>query len=345
MAHMDVFKQNAAGAFHMMQLTSVLLDQPHVPRRLGELPGLFQAAGVRTTKVSIERQANTLVLIQSTLRHGPAIQNVKDDRTFLDVPTVRLAVEDHITADEVQNVRGLGSESELMVLTDEINRRNLRMSNSLEATIEYHRVGAIKGQVLDANGDVLLDLFTTFGVAQQSEVNFDLANASPASGALRKVCSSVIRTIEDELGGLPYSDIYAMCSSQFWDDLTAHPEYRANKIGFEDARELNERIARMGGTRRVAFGGIVFEEYRGSVGATKYVADHKAHIFPLGVPELFLTRYAPAEYWDTVNTMGLPRYARIFYPEQDNSKVSLRVQTQLLNICTRPRVLIPARRT
>lgn len=341
MAHIDVFRANSAGAFSMMSLTSLLLDQPHVPQRLSEL-GLFVPEGIRTTKVSIERQANTLVLVQSTVRGGPAIQNTKDDRTLLDIPTTRLALEDSITADEIQNIRSLGGESDLMTLQEEVNRRNRRMSNSLEATIEFHRIGAIKGQVLDADGSVLIDLFTTFNVSQQSEVDFDLDNATPASGALRKKCSGVIRTIEDELGGLPYSDVYAMCSSQFFDDLTAHPEYRANKLSFEDARTLNDRVAR----RRVTFGGITFEEYRGAIGSTKYVADDKAHIFPLGVPELFLTRYAPAEWWETVNTTGLPRYAKLFFDPQDpNSKVTSRVQTQLLNICTRPRTLIPAKRT
>ncbi len=340
MPHMDVFRQNASGAFEMMSLTSTLLDQPHVPMRLSAL-GLFVPDGVRTTDVSIERQGNTLQLVQSAPRGAPYAQNVKDDRSLIKIPTVRLGLEDHISADEVQNIRGLGSETDLMALTDEVNRRNLRMSNSIEATIEYHRIGAIKGQVLDANGDVLHDLFTLFGVVAQPEVDFDLDNASPASGALRKKCSGVIRSIEDELGGLQYTTIYAQCSSQFYDDLTAHPEYRANKLNTETgAPQLNERIAR----RSVDFAGITFEEYRGQVGNVKYVADDKAHIFPLGVPDNFITRYAPAPYWGTVNTPGLPRYARMRFND-DEDRVTTRVETYLLNLCTRPRTLIPARRT
>lgn len=339
--HMDVFRQNASGAFSMMTLTALLLDQPHVPLRLGQL-GLFQSNGVRTTKVSIERQGNTLVLVQTTPRGAPAIQNTKDDRSLIDIPTARIAMEDSITADEVQGIRALGSESELRTLQDEVNARNLRMSQSIEATVEYHRIGAIKGIVLDADGGTLLNLFTTFGVSAQSEIDFDLDNASPASGALRKKCSEVIRKIEDELGGLPYSSIHAAVSSQFFDDLTAHPEYRANKLNYEEARDLSGRIAR----RSIDFGGITFEEYRGAIGNVKYVADDKAHIFPLGVPDLFITRFAPAEYWDTVNTTGLPRYAKLFFDPQDpNSKVTSRVSSQLLNICTRPRTLIPAKRT
>lgn len=337
---MDVFRANAASAFNMMQLTATLLDQPHIPMRLGEL-GLFNAQGIRTTTVSIERQANTLVLVPTTPRGGPAYQNKKDDRTLTQIPTVRLAIEDTISADEVQGIRALGSESELRTVQDEVNMRNIRMSNSIEATIEYHRIGAIKGLVLDSNGDTLVDLFSTFGVSAQSEVAFDLSNASPAPGALRRVCSGIIRTIEDELGGLPYSGIYAMCSSQFFDDLTAHSEYRATMLNWEAATQLAERIAR----RRITFGGILFEEYRGNVGGTKYVDDDKAFCFPLGVPELFITRYAPAEFMETVGTIGLPRYAFLEYDRSTMPrKVSPTVQTQILNICTRPRVLVKAKR-
>ncbi len=328
-------------AFTMQSMTSRLIDMPHIPTRISEL-GIFENDGVRTSKVSVEKQKNTLVLVQTTERGAPGIQNVKDGRDLIDIPTARVAMEDVVNADEIQNVRAFGSESELDTLVAEMDRRNLRMSRSIDATIEHQRISALKGQVLDADGSILIDLFTTFGVTAQTELGFDLDNASPAAGVLRKHCSTVIRLIEDELGGLPYTNIFAQCSSQFFDGLTAHAEYRANKLNFEDARDLSGRIAR----RRVEFGGITWEEYRGAVGGTKYVADDKAHVFPVGVPELYLTRYAPAEYFDTVNTVGLPRYARVNPDGTDgDNKRTVRVQTQTLNICTRPRVLIPLRRT
>ncbi len=338
MPGMDVFDGNA---FRMQSLTASLLDEPHLPMRLQELE-IFDARGVRTTDISVERKDNTLVLVQTTPRGGPAVQSNREGRNVRKLSTSRIALEDTINADEVQNVRSFGSESELQTLEAEVNDRNLRLSNSISATEEFHRIGAIKGLVLDADGSTLLNLFSEFEVTAQSSINWDLDNASPVSGALRKQCSAVIRLIEDELGALPYSSIHAMCSSQFFDDLTAHPEYRANKLNFEDARQLSERVAR----RRVEFGGITFEEYRGKVGATKYVADNAVHVIPIGVPDLFLTRYAPAEYWDTVNTMGLPRYARMNPDGNDGDHSrTLRVQSQVIHLCTRPRVLIPGTRT
>lgn len=340
MPGIDIFNGNA---FSLQSLTARLNDMPHIPTRLGDL-GIFQAEGIRTLDISIERKGNTLVLVKTTERGAPGQQNTRDARNIRKLSTHRVALEDTITADEVQNVRAFGSETELQTVEAEVDQRMGRMGRSIDATEEFHRIGAIKGQVLDADGSTLIDLFTEFGVVAQGELDFDLDNATPASGALRKKCSSVIRLIEDELGGLPYSGIHAMCSAEFFDDLIAHPEYRATYLNWPEAARLRERGARE--TRIVQFGGISFEEYRGKVGATDYVAANKAHIFPLGVPDLFVTRYAPAEYWDTVNTLGLPRYG-VMNPDGTDPahKRTIRVQSQMIHICTRPRALIPAKRT
>lgn len=336
---MDIFRANAAGAFSMMELTATLLDAAHVPMRIGQM-GLFNSRGIRTLDVGIERQANTLVLVPTTPRGGAAYQNQRDDRSLIKVPTSRIAIEEGITADQVQSIRALGSETELRSVQEEVNQANARMSNSIEATIEFQRIGALKGLVLDADGSTLIDLYDTFGVVAQTEVAFDLANS--ANGALRTIVSGVIRTIEDELGNLAYTDIYAMCSSQFFDAFAANPEYRQYQLNNPLAAQLAERVARR---RVIEFGGVTWEEYRGRVGSTKYVDDDKCHIFPLGVPDFLLTRYAPAEWWETVNTIGLPRYASLF-PDRDspNSKMVSRVQTQILNICTRPRALVKGKK-
>ena len=57
-----------------------------------------------------------------------------------------------------------------------------------------------------------------------------------------------------------------------------------------------------------------------------------------GVPELFIERYAPADYEETVNTMGLPRYAKQFAVEGGKSR-KLEVQTNPIAICTQPDTL------
>lgn len=338
MPGMDVFDTNA---FSMQELTAALLDEPHKPRQLGAL-GVFDSRGIFTTDVSIERKGKTLQLVQTTERGAPAVQNTRDIRDIVKVPTARIAVEDSITADEIQNVRQFGTEDQLAALEEEVQERDVRMSDSIDVTEEYQRIGAMKGQVLDADGSVLIDLQTTFGVGPQAEVGMNIA-ATLAGDLQKKINQAVIRPMEAALDGLSYTGVHVMTSSGFIDELAAHPDYREHMKGFPGGAQRHEERP-SGPNRRIDFGGVVWEEYRGNVAGTSYVAADKAHAFPMGVRDLFLTRYAPAEYWDTVNTRGLPRYVRINPDGTDpDHKRTIRVQCQTLNICTRPGVLVPMR--
>jgi ATP-dependent protease ClpP protease subunit len=92
-----------------------------------------------------------------------------------------------ILADEVQNVRAFGSESMLEGVQAVVNQRMSEMASKMDATLEHLRIGAIKGQILDADGSaVIYDLFTEFGVTAHTEIDFDLDNASPAPGVSRR---------------------------------------------------------------------------------------------------------------------------------------------------------------
>jgi hypothetical protein len=333
--NMDVFRGDA---FTMQELTHAVIDMPYVPRRIGEL-GIFEYQGVPTTEVLIEKQNNQLRLVQTTPRGGVAVQRGRNRRNMISVPTSRIALESPITADEIQNVRELGT-NQLVTLASTVNQRNITMSQDIEATMEYHRMGALRGLVVDADGDELINAYELFGLTPPDAVDFDLDNASPDSGALRQKCTDVIRAIEDALGDVPYSGVYGLCSSGFYDAVGKHKEYLAAHANTERGAEaLTGRLAR----RRINYGGITFEEYRGTVGGTAYVEENSALFFPVGAPGFLLGRFAPAEWWDTVNTIGLPRYSRIIIdPRFADSQVTTHVQTQPLHICTRPLALIPA---
>jgi hypothetical protein len=83
--------------------------------------------------------------------------------------------------------------------------------------------------------------------------------------------------------------------------------------------------------------------------ATKATARKTADIFPRGcvpegVPELFRAVYAPAEYIETLNRPGQRLYATQ-WEMQNGEGVSVESQMNALYYCTRPRVLIPRKRT
>jgi hypothetical protein len=71
----------------------------------------------------------------------------------------------------------------------------------------------------------------------------------------------------------------------------------------------------------------------------------KAYFFPVGVTGLFRQYKCAADFVETANTIGLPRYAKQAVDQQFARWVMLHVQSNPLPICTRPRVLIKGKRT
>ena len=303
MPALDIFSGNA---FSMVALTDAINKMPYIPGRIGQL-GLFREQGVSTTSVMIEEREGSLNLVETTARGAPAIQNTTNKRKARSLVVPHIALEDTILADEVQNVRAFGSESMLEGVQAVVNQRMSEMATKMDATLEHLRIGAIKGQILDADGSaVIYDLSTEFGVTAHTEIDFDLDNASPAPGVIKKKCHDIRRKIEDELGAQPYEHIHAICGADFFDDLITHSEVAKAYDRYLDGAFLRQGQAR----GSFEYSGIVFEEYRGRVGTVDFTDASKAYFFPVGVPGLFRQYNAPADFVETANTIGLPRYAK-----------------------------------
>jgi len=338
MPALDIF---GSSAFTMVALTDAINKMPYVPGRIGQL-GLFREQGVSTTSVMIEEREGSLNLVETTARGAPAVQNTTNKRKARSLVVPHIALEDTILADEVQNVRAFGSESMLEGVQAVVNQRMSEMASKMDATLEHLRIGAIKGQILDADGSaVIYDLFTEFGVTQHTEIDFDLDNATPAPGVIKKKCHDIRRKIEDELGAQPYDHVHAICGADFFDDLITHSEVEKAYERYLDGAFLRQGQAR----GSFEYSGIVFEEYRGRVGTVDFTDASKPYFFPVGVPGLFRQYNAPADFVETANTIGLPRYAKQAADQQFARWVMLHVQSNPLPICTRPRVLIKSKRT
>lgn len=343
MASLDVF---ATDAFTMTQLTASVNLLDYLPQLIGG-SGIFTPQPVATTSIWIEERDDALSLVPNTARGAdpPAMDNSGRRRNARQLALTHLPKRDTVIADEIQGVRAFGSESELETVQRLINQRLEFLRRDIELTWENLMLGALKGTILDADGStVIYDLFTEFGVTQETEVDFDLDAADPASGVLRETCTGVVRTILRNLkGGVgPGVRIMALCSDTFWDDLVAHSEVRETYLNWAAAADLRGGAA-FGG---MSFGGIEWFNYRGTDDAsTVTVAADKCHLFPAGVPGLFPIYFGPADTIDFVNTLGLPFYAMQSVEPRWRRQVDLEVQSNPLPICTQPLVLMQGKRT
>ena len=323
MPSLDIFNNDA---FSVQGLTRSLNDVPHAPTRLGEL-GYFQEEGISTTMVSIEKQGMSLGLVSSAERGGVAKPGAKDKRNLIPFKAVHLPQSGGVNADEVQNVRTFGSETDLEMVENVVGKELRRMRRNLDVTLEYQRIGAVKGQILDADGSsVLLDLYTSFGVAQQTH---SLILGTTTTKVRNKIVEAK-RKIEAQLGGIMYTGLRVLCSAAFFDALISHPEVVASYDRWQSGDLL--RADNRGGFR---YADVYFEEYRGNVGGIDFIAAGDAYMIPEGVPDLFIMHFAPADYMETVNTIGLPMYAKQELRPMGKG-VDIEAQSNPLTLCTRP---------
>mgnify|MGYP000923330247 CR=1 FL=1 len=323
----DVFNSDM---FSLVSLTDAINKLPYKPSRLGEM-GLFQTQGVATTTIVIEELHGVLSLLPTVRRGGPATVNRPSKRSARSFLIPHIPLEDAVLADDVLNVRQFGSETQADTVAKVVNDKLQAMRQSHELTLEYHRIGAVKGIVLDADGaTAIYNLFTEFGLTQTTQ---DFA-FTVGSTVIRTAILAVIRAIETALGAANYDHIHCLAGKSWIDAFIDHDDVRAAYERYQDGVNL-----RNDPRKGFEFAGVTFEEYRGSIGAVKFVADTEAHFFPVGVPGLFKTYNAPADFVETAGTLGQPLYVKQERMDFDRG-IRLHTQQNPLCMCTRPQVLV-----
>ena len=332
---LDVFRSDIFG---VISLTTAINKLPFAPSRLGSM-GLFNKKGITTTSVGIESREGKIALLTTAARGTMPFVAPTRDRKVRTFPVPHIPLNDTVMADDVQGVRAFGSEDAVEGVTEVVNDKLAAMRGYHELTHEWHRAGAIQGTILDGDGSTtLFNLFTEFGITRDT-VNFDLDSTSAADVSVQTLATQVIRLIETALGSATYTRIHAMCGDQFFDHLIAHPSvkgaYEKWQVG-TSARPFTIAESPRSGFE---FAGITWENYRGTINSTRFVPTDEAAFFPVGVQDLFIERYAPADFVETVNTVGKPVYAK--QEELRFGKgIEIHTQSNPIILCTRPKVLV-----
>lgn len=335
MPMLDIF---ANDAFSALELTDAFNVLPNKYGRLNEL-NLFPARGVRTPSIAIERKNGVLNILPTVPRGGPATRGTTGKRDLRRLEVPHIPHEDVILAEEVAGVRRFGSENDLMSVQELVNEKLNNMTQKHDITLEFLRWGALKGVVLDADGSTLVNLFNEFGVAEEVQ-DFDLTNT--ATEVVTKILN-LKRYMELNLLGDSMSGVHVMCSSGFFDALTTHDKIK-------DAYRYYATNQRLGGDYRTRFehSGVIFEEHNGTCtdfdgDVIKFIPDDEARAFPIG-SQAFSTYFAPADFMETVNTPGIPRYAKQERMKFDRG-VEVHTQSNPLPICRRPQLLVRLTKT
>lgn len=286
--------------FTATSLTDAINVLPTVPGKAGAL-GIFEEKGVRSTTVMVEHHQGRLSLVPSASRNDnpTPVSREKRARRSFEIP--HLPQSGVLLPADVQDLVEFGSQtnpvpSAAIVINDELER----LKANIDATKEWHRVGALRGRILDADGSVIYDLHEEFDITPpEQEV------ALGASGDPRKSLLDAKRVIERAATGLVVTGFRAFVGPEFFDKLTGHKEVKAAYANWQAAQD------RLGGDMRTGFtyAGIVFEEYIARVSSQDYIPTAGGVLFPM-TRGMFKVYNAPANYNEAVNTLGKPYYAK-----------------------------------
>ncbi len=334
MASFDIFNNRA---FSMSGLTNAIETVPHAPRMLGELK-LFREVPIRTTVAWIEKKQGRLRVI-STANRG-TMKDVRSARPRTAIPfgVPHVPYFQDILADDIQNIRAFGSETELQAMGSYINEQLEGMRDDHEVTWEWHRVGALKGLILDAdNSTVLYNLFTVFGLTQVVIPWYS------TDAAYSSTLTTITRTIADKLGNETFSGVIAICGNAYFDAIVNHASIASAYDRWRDGQFFREQ--KLGpqwygaAQNGFMFQNIMFINYRGTIGDVDFIPDNEAYFVPNGVRNLFQEVVAPGDFMETVNTRGRRLYAKQERMNYDKG-VQLHTQSNCLAMCTRPDAII-----
>ena len=324
--------------FNMAALTAAINKLPNKVGRVTDMK-LFTDKGVATTAIQVEERERTLKLLPTVQREAPAPQNLSQRRKLRSfaMPTIKL--EDSVLPADAQNLRAFGSDNATESIFGIVADKLQEMRDKFDQTLEYMRVNALRGILKDGSGTTLYNFYDEFEITPKA-VGFALNNN--ATEVLEK-CHEISRHIEANLKGERMSSVRALVGQTFFDKLVTHPKVKEAYTYFLSNQRLGEDYR-----KGFSFGGITFEEYLGTVtlstGSTaKIVGDDEALIYPMGTSSTFQTVYAPGNFVETVNTIGLP-----FYAKQEARRfgqgIDLYAETNPLPICFRPEVLVAGAR-
>lgn len=335
---LDIFGN---AAFSSTSLTEAINIVPNDYGRIREL-GLFNNEPIATTTVSIEYANGTLNLLPTRERGAPSSLGMPEKRGARQFACFHIPHDDFVRADDVQNILARVAEDGVVdAVQSVVNRKQIVMRKKHAITLEHMRMGALRGDILDNDGSSLLNLFTAFGVTQKS-VDFLLGTAGTDVGAKIDELSGYV---EDNLMGEVTSGVHVLASPEWFAKLVGHATIKDAWKYYDGVYNVIRQDVR----KKFVHRGVTFEEYRGSAqylqedgtyGTRRFIPAGEAIAVPLGTTDTFSTYWAPADFIDTVNSLGEEIYVRTAVDPEFQRWVKIHSQSNPLPIVKRPALLV-----
>lgn len=328
-------------AFADNRLTESINIPPYQTGRLAQL-GLFTDTPIHTTYAKIGIEEGTITIIPARERGGPANKNMRGDRkeTLISIP--HFPLDDAITPSDLQNLTVYGSNFVMQALGNVYTNKLVDMRSKHDATHSALDWGAINGLIIDAEGKVLLNLWTHFGIAQPT-VSFDLGTAGTDIAARNRALKQAVRR---SLKGSASNGLRIFAGADWFDAYVGHASV---KEGLKRYRGDTPDPSRDDITDEFAYAGVVVERVEeefdirlpdNTFETRPGVAANQAIAVPLGT-QLFKRYVAPPDTIQDANVAPRPT-DKVFVSTDDlphGKGRDIHTESNVLPVCLRPQVM------
>lgn len=338
MAIMDLFNNPF---FASPQLTATIERVNYAPQYLGTL-GIFEPRPINSRALWIAQRGTSLVMIPTSPLGAPPRELDPDEHNAVALRTTRLAKGFTMYATEIEGLLPFGAQpgatAGFTTVAAEYTRRMAKLQAERELTEEFHRLGAVQGVLLDADGTtVIYDFYDEFGITRPATITLDLANTTTPINiklAMNEFLRDYIRTSGGAITGA--TRIHALAGDDFYDALITHPgveKYYANTVAMQQLRDAGAPF------ESFAWGGITWHNYRGTDDNTTIaIPPDEARVFPIGAG-IFQKAMSPAEFDPYINTMGRDFYALNIPDRERGAFTRGELYAYPLYFCQRPDLL------
>lgn len=343
---LDIFRNDA---FSVTSLQRTVDNMPFIPTMLGDM-GIFTPKPIMTRQVLLYEKDGNIRLIPITEIGSPDVQQARDQGRLRALETVRLAKMDTVRAGELVNVAdmALPETVRLRNAIQLVTQRTQILKNDMNATKELHRLGAIQGKLLDADGTtVVYDYFAQYGISAPATININFSTTAEVDLMMffqDNVYRPMTLSLQNRasVGGFR---ITALVGDTFWSRLMRHPGFRQiyvnQQIAVAVARAANP-LVQPNAWETVDFAGVTWVNYRGSTAGDIAVPTNDAIFFPIGATDVFEVYFSPGETLLDVGKPGKPEclYIQPDVRDQMPSHVDFFLRSYCLYACIFPKCLI-----
>lgn len=345
---LDIFRNDA---FSYTSLQRVVDNAPFVPTMLGQMQ-LFTPKPIDTEEVLLYEKDGGFALIPTTERGSPDTQQIRRQGRLRGLKTVRLSKKDTIRASELTGIASAAFPEAIRVrnAAQMVLDRTSQLKTDLEATKEFHRLGALQGLLLDADGtSVIENYFEAYGVPDPTVVEIDFATLTESEALMyfqETFFQPMVAVLKNRV--TPNMRIGALCGDEFWGKLMRNAAFR--KIyelmlqGRQIAMEQNP-LARPNLWETVYFGGIYWTHFQGATNGEIAIEPDEATLFPIGAKDVFNVYWSPGETFFDATDLGKPEY--MYLVEDPNkqmpSYIDPTIRAYPLYACIFPKALMRAR--